>query len=62
MLWYRNLPICTCRSTNRELVIPSPDEVSDPEDSGSDEEEEEVEGEDADQSIDGQSGTSFQSQ
>ncbi len=57
------------RSMNRDLVIPSPVELSDPEDdgvdppkstSGSDEEEEEVE-EDADQSIDGESGTSFQS-
>jgi hypothetical protein len=75
------------RSTNRDLVIPSPVELSDPEDdgvspsqhkmalmkqlsrknvplkssSGSNEEEEEVEEEDADQSIDGQSGTSFDS-
>jgi hypothetical protein len=74
------------RSTNRELAIPSPIEVSDSEDdsvspsqhklamkqqlsrkevppkssSGSDEEKE-VEEEDADQSIDGQSGTSFES-
>jgi hypothetical protein len=71
----------------RELVIPSPVEMSDSEDdgvspsqhklamkqqlsrkkvlpkssSGSDEEEEEVDEEDADQSIDGQSGTSFES-
>jgi hypothetical protein len=75
------------RSTNRELVIPPPVELSDSSDdgvspsqhklamkkqlsrtkvspkssSGSDAEEEEVEEEDADQSIDGQSGTSFDS-
>jgi hypothetical protein len=75
------------RSTNRDLVIPSPVELSDSEDdgvspgqhklammkqlahkkvppkstSGSDEEEELVEEEDAQQSIDGQSGTSFES-
>jgi hypothetical protein len=75
------------RSTNREIVIPTPVELSDSSDdgvspsqhklamkkqlsrkndppkssSGSDEEEEEVEEEDADLSIDGQSGTPFES-
>jgi hypothetical protein len=75
------------RSTNRDLVIPSPVELSDSEDdggspsqhklammkqlahkkvppksiSGSDEEEALVEEEDAEQSIDAQSGTSFDS-
>ncbi len=75
------------RSTNRDLVIPTPVELSDSADdgvspsqyklamkkqlshknvapnstSGSDEEEEFVEEEDAEQSIDGQSGTSFDS-
>ena len=75
------------QSTNRDLVIPSPVELSDSEDdgvspsqyklamkkqlshkkvppksiSGSDEEEELVEEEDAEQSIDGQSGTSIDS-
>ena len=75
------------RSTNRDLVIPSPVELSDSSDdgvspsqhklemkkqwsrktvppqasSGSDEEEEFVEEEDVDQSIDGQSGSPFES-
>jgi hypothetical protein len=75
------------RSTHRDIVIPSPVELSDSEDDGvspgryklamkkqlahkkvlpnstssSDEEEELVEEEDAEQSIDGQSGTSFES-
>ncbi len=75
------------RSTNRELVIPPPVDLSDSSDdgvspsqhklamkkqlsrtnvppkssSGSDEEEEEVEEEDVDQSIDGQSGSPFES-
>jgi hypothetical protein len=75
------------RSANRDLVIPSPVELSEAEDdgvspsqyklamknqltrkkvppnsnSGSDEEEEEVEEEDADESFDGESGTSVQS-